>query len=427
MPWRVLLAASAWALLRTADAWGSCEPPTPRVLPPCQDTDISWSATGKVVTIRGPVSCTLSDVAEVVSEEVLQPMSGNRWLLRAKLMLEDGARLVLHGAGVGGDVDELRLMSNSARPEGTVWIIAQWGEVDIDGARIRSWDEDLGGPDTEPGRRGRAYLAVKSFMEGGVARESRMSIRNSELSHLGYNAPEAYGLSWKVMGTGESGSTSPVFDQVEVYASVTDSHLHDSYMGAYTWGASCSEFARNEVAYHEVYGLDPHDNSDHLDIIDNQIHHNGLHGIICSKNCDNLTIRGNVSHDNGGHGIMLHRAITQSVVEGNEVYNNAGIGIAVHESNDNLIRNNLAHDNETGIRVYVGSANNVIQDNEVFNNSMVGIEFTPGLDRPTQGDGHPRNNLVQGNHVHHNRVSGLRSGDARRQIIRNNRVQSNGT
>ena len=67
-----------------------------------------------------------------------------------------GAKLVLHGSPVGGDVDELRLKSNNLSGNTFIMVRADWGTVDIDSTKITSWDESASGPDTKYAQYGRA-------------------------------------------------------------------------------------------------------------------------------------------------------------------------------------------------------------------------------------------------------------------------------
>src|SRR5689334_12056803 len=254
--------------------------------------------------------------------------SGNVWTLNAQLWVADGVTLALHGSAIGGDVDELRLRSNSGSD--FVYLHAEYGTLDIDSTRIRSWNTSSNTVDGEYAT-GRAFIRARSFLDsGGTARESRMDIRNSELSYLGYNAAESYGVVWKVIG--DPGSDFSLYDQVNVYGDITGSHLHHNYYGMYSFGLQGGQWTGNEVDHNVGYGFDPHDDSDHLLIEDNEVHDNGNHGIIASKRCDHVVIRNNRSYGNAGNGIMLHRSYDDALVEGNENYLNDARGIALFAS-----------------------------------------------------------------------------------------------
>lgn len=379
----------------------------------CDPDRVEWSVRASEVTIRGNIQCTLSDLSRMVPEEALERVGpGAVWYLKVGLVLQEGARLEVQGTDVGGDVDELRLRSNTHQ-----WasIIADWGIVKIVSTRVLSWSDELQGPDSDP-TQPRPFLSARSFMDDDVPRESTMTLVDSEVSHLGYAQGQSYGLSWKAGGTGPSGSNSPLFQRLKVYGHVERCHIHHNYMGIYTWGAYQMRMVDNHIHDNVLYGIDPHDNSRQLLIQGNETYHNGRHGIICSKHCSELTIINNHSHHNGGHGIMLHMFVTDSRVEGNLVESNGESGIAIFNSHGNVIRDNLSVGNRFGIRAYQGSENNLVEHNTVEGNEGVGIYFAPGGGEP------PRDNRVVLNVIVNNGSSGVRKGVAEEQEWENNLV-----
>jgi parallel beta-helix repeat protein len=391
----------------------------------CAADHIRWASSSNTVYVTGAVDCTLTDISQKASTSALQLVDpGNRiWLLKANLRLEQGARLNLHGASVGGDVNELRLRSNnSSAANSTIFIRAQWGTIDIVNTRVTSWNEAVNAPDTETATYKRSYIHARSFLEadGVTARESRMNIRNSDVGYLGFYGGEAYGLVWKVIG-----STAGLYDKVNVYGDVTNSYIHHNFFGAYTYGAFGMEWRDNEIAYNASYGLDPHDDSDSLVITGNETHHNGNHGIICSQRCDNLTITGNVSHHNTGHGIMLHRDTNDSLVANNQSYDNTDTGIVLFESHRNTVRQNVSRNNKRGIRLSVGSADNVFENNEVYGN-VDGLYFYKGSDAPVNGDGHPKRNRFANNDVRDNSGYGIKASESDDNTFVNNSFTGNG-
>jgi parallel beta-helix repeat protein len=321
--------------------------------------------------------------------------SGNVWYLAAELRVEDGSILVLHGSAVGGDVDELRLKSDSG---GEVNLWAEYGTIDIEATKIRSWDAAAGTVDTNYSD-GRAHIRVRSFLDsGGVARESRMDIVNSEISYLGYNAAESYGLVWKVIG--DPGSDFSLYDKVNVRGDIFASRIHHNYYGMYTFGHDDGQWVGNEVDHNVGYGFDPHDDSDNLLIEDNEVHDNGLHGIIASKRCDHVVIRNNRSYNNKQAGIMLHRSSDDGVVEGNEVYDNGDSGIALFASWRATVRNNtLLRNGRSGVRFSMGAGDSRVENNTIDGGGD-GFEFYQGTDAPEPGDdARPKRNLVLNNVV----------------------------
>ena len=395
--------------------------PQPARAAVCTEANVRWASSSNSVYLTGPVTCTLAQLDALVSQHApldLVDEANQIWLLGANLRMEDGAMLQLYGSDIGGEVNELRLKSNNtADPHNIVFIRADWGTIDIQNTRITSWDESAAGPDTEYTTYGRSFIHVRSRLDadGVTAHESRMDIKNSEIAYLGYAAAESYGLTWKV-----SGNDQDLFDKVDVHGDVVNSYIHHNYFGAYTYGAYGMNWVGNEVSDNIQYGIDPHDDSDHLVIENNYVHHNGNHGIICSKRCDQLTIRGNTSTLNAGNGIMLHRETNDSLVENNEVTNNADSGIAIFDSYRNTVRNNTATNNGKGIRLSVGSAENFIEGNNFSSNSQYGIYFYQGSDSPTQGDGRPKNNQFVGNAINNNGVYAIKLKEADNNIFDGN-------
>ncbi len=391
---------------------------------PCAAANVRWAQSSNSVYVTGDVECTLSEIKQLGSQFIPLTLSdpvNKIWFLGAKLFLKEGAKLVLHGSPVGGDVNELRLKSNNINVNDFVIIQADWGTVDIDSAKITSFDENVGGPDTEYASYKRAYIQVKSRLgsDGVTPRESRMDIKNSDIGYLGYNSAESYGLSWKVV----TGS----FDSVGVFGDVVNNKIHNNYFGAYTFGAQAMTFVNNEVYSNIKYGLDPHDDSDYLIIDGNYSHNNGSHGIICSQRCNNLTITNNTSSYNIGNGVMLHRNTNDSLVENNTLYSNTDSGIAIFDSHGNTIKNNDAKYNKNGIRFSVGSSNNTVDGNNFSENTNYGFYSYKGSDAPTSGDGRVKFNTLINNTINTNGSVAMKIQQADSNTFKSNEFTNNGS
>jgi parallel beta-helix repeat protein len=350
--------------------------------------------------------------------------SGNTWTLNVELRIEDGVRLVLHGSTVGGDVDELRLKSDSG---GEVNLWAEYGTIDIEATRIRSWNASAGTVDTNHSD-GRAHIRVRSFLgSDGIARESRMDIVDSEISYLGYNAAESYGLVWKVVGS--PGSNFELYDKVNVYGDIFGSNIHHNYFGMYTFGHEGGQWVGNQMHHNVQYGFDPHDDSDHLLIEDNEVYENGNHGIIASKRCNDVTIRNNRSYDNAGNGIMIHRSSDDALVEGNESYLNEDSGVALFASKRSIVRNNTLLDNgNAGVRLSMGQSDSRIDDNEIGFSGKYGLYFYRGSDTPEPGDdGRPKGNSFTGNTLHDTATHAIKLSDGDNNTFTSNVITRSGS
>lgn len=368
-----------------------------------------WSAGSYRIYVTGPGTVTLSDVKVGMPNAPLTQIAPGVWHLRANLVMEKGAKLLLHGTKLGGDVNQLRLQSNNTgETNAFIYLSADWGTLDIRSTSITSWDDDVDGPDTESGPFRRAFIRVRSSLDadGVTPHESRMDIIDSDIGYLGSHDAEAYGLVWKVIESPNAsyGALTNLYNLVNVYGDIIHSRLHHNYFGMYSFGAYGMRMLDNESDHNVGYGFDPHDDSDYLVIEGNNVHHNGWHGIIASQRCNNVIIRNNVCWDNGRNGIMLHRYCDDSLIENNRCFHNGDSGVALFDNRRTIVRGNTCLRNfNAGIRLSVGAQDNVIVDNEFANGANFGLYLYNGGDLPFPGDdGHPKRNQFIRNRVHDN-------------------------
>ncbi len=374
-----------------------------------------WAASSYRIYVTGPGSAMLSDIKAALPNAPLTQVAPAVWHLRADLQMENGATLVLHGTRLGGDVNQLRLQSNNwLTTNNNVSLTADWGNIDIRSTAITSWDDAAQGPDTECAVFKRAFVRVRSSLDedGVTPHESRMDVIDSDIGYLGCHEAESYGLVWKVnppQTNHDFGPLTNLYNLVNVYGDIKNSHIHNNFFGVYTFGAYGMHMVNNEVDHNVWYGFDPHDDSDALLIEGNNVHHNGTHGIIGSQRCDHMTIRNNTSWNNGGCGIMLHRYTDYALVEDNKCLGNGDAGIAIFDSYNNTVRRNTCwHNSRTGVRLSVGSADNLIEDNDLGFSANFGFYLYKGSDAPRPGDdGRPKRNRFVNNRVHDNASSGI--------------------
>src|SRR6185436_9774963 len=130
---------------------------------PAKAVEIRWASASNRIYVTGPGAASLSQIKAAQDQAPLEQLPNGVWHLRANLIVEEGAQLVLHGTGAGGDVDELRLQSNnSGNSNRFIFISADWGSISIQGTSISSWDDAVDGPDTESATNCRAYISVRS-------------------------------------------------------------------------------------------------------------------------------------------------------------------------------------------------------------------------------------------------------------------------
>src|SRR5262249_41615607 len=89
------------------------------------------------------------------------------WLVRANLFVTIGRTLTLDGDAVGGDVNELRLLSiNTDATNRFVNVDADWGKIDIKSTYVTSWNEPINAPDTDGVGFKRAFIRARSRRMG---------------------------------------------------------------------------------------------------------------------------------------------------------------------------------------------------------------------------------------------------------------------
>jgi parallel beta-helix repeat protein len=393
---------------------------------PARGVSFRYASSSRIIYVDGAGTATLSDIKTALPRAPLTLVNASNavWELHANLRVTNGATLELHGTEIGGDVNQLRLQSNNNSNFGAFVVLrADYGTIDIRNTKITSWNDAANAPDTEYSTYGRAYIHARSSLasDGTTALESTMNVINSNISYLGFNGSEAYGLVWKVLGT-----QSNIHDLAKVYGDIQNSRIHHNYYGVYTFGAFQATWTDNEVDHNVGYGFDPHDYSSELDIENNYVHDNGNHGIIASKHCTYLTIVSNTSTLNKGNGIMLHRSSDFADVEDNVCTKNGDAGIALFETMSSTIVNNKLTGNVRGIRLSLGSSDNLVQNNNIGSNSGYGIYFYMGSDTPEVTDGRNRDNLFTGNQVHDNVNLGIQMSDSDDNVFQENTFTNNG-
>lgn len=403
---------------------------------------------------------TLSHVAEALGDtSKLELVDAARkiWLLKVSLKVEEGA--TLNVIGEGGDVNWLRLRSDDS---GAVWLRAENGTITIENTRVTSWDAarntfDMDYAVAPDGSGGRAYIAARSVLtkgrltapptacsvNGGTREpyEARMNVLNSEIAYLGYNAPESYGLIWKVyykLDPSDPSDAPPpgrqLYAMVDIFGNGSGSTFRHNYFGAYTYGGYCMNWTGNLFEGNIQYGLDPHDDSDSLLISNNRFFDNGNHGVICSIYCSNIVITNNEVLRNR-HGIMIHRRVDQARIENNISADNREAGIAIFDSHSSIVRNNVVRNNGTAaVRLSVGASGNLIEDNTLIGLSASGtghgyVVYTyQGSDLPTEpGDGRPKNNIFRNNQMTGYKTPVLKIDDASSNLFDSNAVSGPNT
>lgn len=256
----------------------------------------------------------------------------------------------------------------------------------IEDVEITTYDPATSRPDTNYAD-GRGFVRMKN---------GRMDVINSNLHHLGTSLDlkgvdsklrpaEAeggmYGMSWRI-------SKETLGAQIAT-GWIEGSTFNHNHFGAYTFGASGMMWRGNLFADNDVYGLDPHDDSNNALVENNIFYRNKKHGFIVSKRCNYNIIRNNISMDNTYHGYMLHANSAYNVIENNVSYGNAD-NFVIYQSNFNTIRNNKSYNSRLShVRINEASANSFVTGNE-FEGGRRGVYVYGGAS----------NVLVQQNMIH---------------------------
>lgn len=226
---------------------------------------------------------------------------------------------------------------------------------------VTSYDPTTGKPDT-------TFADERAFVR---AKNGRMDALNVDFSYLGNDLPDAQKASERVNQAQKEGGTYGVSWRisddllgVEIATGwVEKSRFEKNHFGAYTYGASGMMWRNNYFAHNDVYGLDPHDDSNNAMVENNVFDHNGKHGFIVSKRCNYNIIRNNTSTNNKLHGFMLHQDSDYNVIENNVSYGNVD-NYVIYASDYNTIRNNIGYNARSShVRINEGSRNNFVTNN----------------------------------------------------------------
>lgn len=354
-----------------------------------ESVQITYDSAENTLALSGRGVLALHDLPALLPQAqaptVLTQTIKGEWLLAANLRINPGVTLTV----AGPQVSWLKMRSDSG---GFVWLKAMGGGLDIHDTKITSWDAGENDVDIVLDD-GRAFVLARS--------KGRMDIRKSELSDLGYEANESYGVAWRNVGT---------------TGSAVDSVFAENFYGLYLHEASDVVIRGNTVRDNYRYGIDPHSRSNRLVIENNVSRGNGKQGIILAEGCSDSVIRGNTVFDNDMHGIVIFNNSDNNVIEGNVAYDNGQQGINIKNSQGNTIRNNEVYGNgESGIGLGEDARNNQVLNNTVRDNKENGIYAYSGA----------TGNQIGGNQVYGNAQNGIYIKSEGNTLLDGNSVHGN--
>jgi parallel beta-helix repeat protein len=278
-----------------------------------------------------PIVTTIPELAQRLKRyDAIDTLGHKTYRLNRAISIEGDIRVDI----TRRTVSSLQLTST---PDVLASLVFDESTVLIKRVNVSSIDPSTDDPDVDSSD-GRSFLRMKN---------GRMDIIGSTISHLGNGLTENLSASAKIstaQGEGGTYGLSYRIDKGKLGSQITTGWVENStfthnHFGAYTFGASGMVWKNNRFADNEVYGLDPHDDSNNALIEGNLFEHNGKHGFIVSKRCNFNIIRGNRSVDNKLHGFMLHQDSAFNLIQDNVASGNVD-NFVVYGSNFNTIRDN---------------------------------------------------------------------------------------
>jgi len=312
---------------------------------------------------NNPIRTTIQELAErTAAFDAFDDRGDGTWRLNRTISIEGDIRVDITA---DSGVKRLELRSD---PDDIAALTFDESAVLFKGVTVTSVDSKTGRPD-ENWKDGRAFVRMKNgrmdaldstftWMGNGLpATQTKAALENNEVLSEG----ATYGFSYRV-------SPSDLGTQYTT-GWVENSTFENNHFGGYTFGATGMLWKDNLFAYNDVYGLDPHDDSNNALVIGNRFLYNHKHGFIVSKRCLYNEIRNNVSVGNDLHGFMLHQDSAYNLIENNVAYDNYD-NFAIFHSNWNIVRDNKSFiPKSSHVRINDFAYNNYIEDNDMYGGS----------------------------------------------------------
>jgi len=311
---------------------------------------------------NNPIRTTIPELAErTAAFDAFDDRGDGTWRLNRTISIEGDIRLDI----TSDNVKRLELRSD---PDDIAALTFDESAVLFKGVTVTSIDSKTGQPD-QNWKDGRAFIRMKNgrmdaldstftWMGNGLpATQTKKALANNEVLSEG----ATYGFSYRV-------SPNDLGTQYTT-GWVENSTFENNHFGGYTFGATGMLWKDNLFTNNDVYGLDPHDDSNNALVIGNRFLYNHKHGFIVSKRCLYNEIRNNVSVGNDLHGFMLHQDSAYNLIENNVSYGNYD-NFAIFHSNWNIVRKNKSFvPKSSHVRINDFAYNNYIEDNDMYGGS----------------------------------------------------------
>lgn len=307
---------------------------------------------------RQPVITTIPELAAFLApHNVIEKVGDKTYRINKAFSLDGNIRLDITRASV----TKLELRSS---PNDITCLCMDESLALIDGVEITSYDPATKQPDKQ-------YTDGRSFVR---MKNGRLDVLNSKITYLGNGLRNTltkqaaastmqkeggvYGISWRI-------SDDQLGSEIAT-GWIENSVFEKNHFGSYTYGASGMVWRGNHFVANDVYGLDPHDDSNNALIENNYFERNGKHGFIVSKRCNYNVIRNNTSDTNKLHGFMLHQDSAYNLIENNISYGNVD-NFVIYDSNFNTIRDNVSYNAKSShVRINKPSGNNFVTGNKLY-------------------------------------------------------------
>jgi len=299
------------------------------------------------------VNTTIPELTQLLAKQgAITQLGDKHFRINKPITIEDNIRLDI----TKKTVSKLELSSSS--DFAITCLCFENAEVLIKDTTITSIDPATNKPDIDSNN-------GRSFVRG--LESSRMDIINSDISYLGNGLLEGRQQKAILRDGGTYGTSLRISDdrlgQDIATGWVEASTFSRNHFGGFTFGASGMTWRNNLFTKNDVYGLDPHDDSNNATIENNRFIANGKHGFIVSKRCNYNVIRNNISAGNGGHGYMLHEDSNYNVIENNVAIGNTD-NFAIYASSFNTVRGNKSYNPRSAhVRVNADTTQSFVQNN----------------------------------------------------------------
>ena len=295
------------------------------------------------ISDRQNLTQVLTDIAN--SSALSNDGSGN-CLLNANLINNNTANRFYMNNSDSLCYSSLRINSTNTSDTPTFWYYLTSGQTEINNFKITSWNTTSGTVESLPAST-RARSAV--YASGAL---SKMNISNSNLSYLGYNAANKFGVYYIT----SSGNVI-----------INSSFLHN-FRGLYLESSSGNNLTSNTGTSDYNIGIYLKSSNNNI-LTGNMGSSSGNVGIrVETSNYNNLT--NNIGTSDVSSGILLFISSNSNNLTNNTGISISGVGIYLYSSsNNNTLTSNTGTSN-TSIGIYLYSSSNNNLTSNTFNTNI---------------------------------------------------------